>query len=399
MKIALISPNYYPEDTAIGLYNADLVKYLLKHGCQINVITGFPYYPQWRINDNYRNKKRFLRENIDGIEVFRYKQYVPNNPTFLKRIIHILDFTFGSYFNLRKLKEADVIIAIVPFTSNIWLGNRLKRRHKAKLWVHVQDFEVDAAFQTGLGKKIKGIASLLFRLEKRLFSKADVVSTISQSMLAKLSDKTSVEQYYLPNWIDEDKIDPQQSKQHRYLKSSKLTILYSGNIGDKQDWSVFLKFCNDIDSEKYEVIVVGDGSKREWLADRIKELEHVSIYAPVPYDELSDLLCSADVHILFQKTEIIDSVMPSKVLGMMASAKPSIIIGNDKSEVKSIFEASKGGYYFSNYSNAVVGHLDKLTSLTKEEAKNRGDYCRNFVIDQFSKDKILSKMFSKLQEL
>lgn len=105
-------------------------------------------------------------------------------------------------------------------------------------------------------------------------------------------------------------------------------------------------FCNDLDDSKFEVIVVGDGSKKEWLIENIKSFNNVKYFPPVPYLELSDLLCSADMHILFQKPEVVDTVMPSKVLGMMASAKPSIIIGNNESEVKTIFETSEGGDFF-----------------------------------------------------
>ncbi len=69
-------------------------------------------------------------------------------------------------------------------------------------------------------------------------------------------------------------------------------------------------------------------------------------YPPVPYNELSDLLCSTDIHLLFQKPNLLDTVMPSKVLGMMASAKPSIIIGHKDSEINSTFKTTDAGSFF-----------------------------------------------------
>lgn len=397
-NITFISLNYAPEDTAIGLYSTQWVDFLKEAGYNVTVVTAFPYYPKWEISNEYKDKSTFLKEQFNGSTVLRYKQYVPKKPSFLKRIIHLSDFTFGSFFNLFKIKKCDLVISVVPFTTSVFLGYIHKKRFKAKLWMHIQDFEFDAALQTGVGNNKNIIFSLLFKLEKWLFSKADLASTISYSMLNRLSEKTKSEQFFLPNWIDDEKINPINAQTHKYLKSKKTKILYSGNIGDKQDWVAFIQFCIDLNPSKYEVVIVGDGSKKEMVCNAILALNHVNYYPPVPFEELSDLLCSTDVHVLFQKPEVIDTVMPSKVLGMMASAKPSVIIGNNKSEVKSIFDASGAGLYFTQYSEEIISGLEKLTE-DKQLLTLQGKKARQYVIDNFSKEKILSSMLIKLKSL
>ena len=397
-NITFIGLNYAPEDTAIGLYSTQWVEYLKDNGCNVSVITAFPYYPQWEIAQEYKNKPRFLKEEKDGINVFRYKLYVPKTPTFLKRTIHLIDFTLGSIINLYKIKKCDLVIAVVPFTSSVLLGHIQKRRFKSKLWMHIQDFEFDAALETGLGNRTKWVFKILFRLEKWLFKKADIASTISKSMLTKLSEKTLSQQFYLPNWIDENTINPFTHIQHPYLSSQKIKILYSGNIGDKQDWETFIKFCKALDVSKFEIIIVGNGSKKEWLVSRIKKFDNVLYYPPVPYSELSNLLCSADLHVLFQKPEVLDTVMPSKVLGMMASEKPSLILGNELSEVKTIFEKSQGGIYFSEYSQEVVEAIEALFE-DKEEVSEMGKRARTYIVEKFSKEKILSGMLNQVNKM
>ena len=397
-NITFIGLNYAPEDTAIGLYSTQWVDFLKEHGFNVTVITAFPYYPKWEIDPEYKKKPTFYYEKLNDIDVYRYKQYVPKNPTFFKRIIHLLDFTFGSFRNLYKIKECDVVISVVPFTTSVLLGYIQKKRFKSKLWIHIQDFEFDAALQTGVGKKKNIIFSLLFRVEKWLFSKSDIASTISQSMLNRLSEKTKSDQFFLPNWVDENQINPETSKPHAFLDSKKAKILYSGNIGDKQDWDTFLQFCKDLDPNVFDVVVVGSGSKREWLVERLTDFDNVSYYEPVPFEELSDLLCSADVHVLFQKPDVIDTVMPSKVLGMMASAKPSIIIGNEASEVKTIFERSNGGFYYTEYSETIIKELEALVN-DAGQIQTIGSRARSFVIENFSREKILSKMIKQLHEL
>jgi putative colanic acid biosynthesis glycosyltransferase WcaI len=397
-RVVIIGINYYPEDTAIGLYTTQKAEYLASKGFSVTVITGFPYYPQWEIRSDYKSKKYLIKEEINGVNVLRSKQYVPKDPTFIKRIIHLTSFTLGNFINLFKLSKPDIVISIIPFTTSALLGWFLKIRYKSKLWIHIQDFEFDAAYQTGVGAKSKWLFSLLFKLEKRLFKKADIASTISQNMLKKLKEKTPSQQFYLPNWVDENEINPNTHTQHPFLKSNKIKILYSGNIGDKQDWELFIKFCSALDETKYEITVVGHGSKKEWLANKIKGIKNVFYYPPVPYSDLSNLLCSADLHILFQKLDVLDTVMPSKILGMMASAKPSLVIGNEFSEVKTIFNESQGGLYFSKFSIHVIKKVDEIFEH-KEKANQMGKNARAFIIEKFSKDKILSNMLDQINKI
>jgi colanic acid biosynthesis glycosyl transferase WcaI len=374
-----------------------------ENGFDVSVITGFPYYPQWEIWESYRDKPNYLEEEYKGIKIYRFKQFTPKNPTFKNRIKHILSFTFGSLKNLKKIKEADLIIAVVPFTSDVWLAHKLAKRTNAKVWVHVQDFEFDAAFEAGIisgGKIKKLISKFLFWYEKRLFDKADILSTISHSMMEKAKQKTNTELFYFPNWTDENFINPEKTKIHPYLNSNKFKILYSGNIGAKQDWETYLKVVENFkDREDIEFIVVGDGAKKNWLIEKIKKIKNVKYYPPVPYEELPDLLCSADLHVLFQKEDVIDTVMPSKLLGMMASAKPSLVTGNLKSEVAKVLKESKGGEFLeSSDINKISNFIEKLNN-NKDQIQIYVDNARQFMIKYYSKNKVLKNLKNKINEI
>ena len=55
MNITIISNNYYPEDSGIGLYSAGMAEYLAQNH-NVKVITAMPYYPQWEIYTEYKNR-------------------------------------------------------------------------------------------------------------------------------------------------------------------------------------------------------------------------------------------------------------------------------------------------------------------------------------------------------
>lgn len=401
-NVTLISGYYYPEDTAIGLYNTQMVEYLQNKGYKVTVITGFPSYPQWAIRKDYKSKSTFFIEENNKTKIYRYKQFVPSSPTFFKRILLLLDFTLGSFFNVLRIKECDIVISVVPHSSTMFLGWLLKIRKKTKFWNHLQDFELDAAKETGLlsekGLKRKAF-NVLFMFETYLLNKADINSTISYKMLDKLKEKSKIETYYFPNWIDPDKINPTENKLHQYLNSPVFKILYSGNIGDKQDWDFFLLFANKLKYYNVDIILVGDGSKREWLCEKIKHLNRVKYFPPVPYIELSSLLCSADLHVLFQKNNVIDSVMPSKLLGMMASAKPSLITGNIDSEVKVVVEESEGGFYISdnNIEKCIYIVQDLINSPSARMSK--GLKARSYIINKYSSENVLAEFENKMAQL
>lgn len=400
-NILIVGINYYPEDSAIGLYTTQKAEYLANLGFEVTVITGFPYYPQWKIQDNYNKRPLFLSETINGVKVLRVKQYVPNNPSFIKRILHLLSFTLGSLINLFKTFKPDVVITIIPFTTSVFLGWLLKIRYKSKLWVHIQDFEFDAALDSGLmKKKSNNIFKSLLWVEKKLLNKADVVSTISHAMLSKLKNKTRVSTYYLTNWIDVSLFSSVNNNSHPYLSSEKFKILYSGNIGAKQDWNLFFNFLSKLRGvDNIEMIVIGEGAEKDRVVKGLKGFSFAKHFNLVPYSELPLLLLSADLHILFQKTDVIDTVMPSKLLGMMASGKPSIVTGNIKSEVSSVLKQSKGGYYLDGES---VQEITQHVTYLKENAelsRKMGCYARTYVEENFSKNEVLKRFMNKIENI
>lgn len=397
MNITIISNFYFPEDSGIGLYSTGMAEFLAKKH-NVKVITAMPYYPQWKIHLDYKNKGIFYTETINNVEIFRFKQYVPSNPTFVKRIIQMIHFFVGSIINVLKIKKNDIVIVVMPFTISILLGWFLKTIRGGKIIVHVQDFEFDAAFETGLSKKTGLLHKIIFKIERVFLNRADSISTISYGMLKKLETKTNAPTFYFPNWIDYSKINPELAKPNKLFDNNKFNVLYSGNIGAKQDWDFFIAFVEKcIVFPEIQIILVGEGGKKGDVLKEIKNYSNCIYYPPVKYEELNDLLCNADVHILFQKTAVVDSVMPSKILGMMASEVPSIVTGHEKSEVNINFKNSNGGYYY--FEENRLDEIIKTILLLKKDkklSKEIGERARTFVVNEFSFEKVLNDFEKKI---
>lgn len=405
--ITFITVNYAPEDTAIGLYTSQLAEFLVVKGYNVSVITGFPYYPMWKIPADYQSKPSFYSEEINGVKIFRYKFFVPENRNFFYRTLHILSFNFGNLFNLKKIKKADLIFCNIPFTTNVMLGMLLKRRLKSKLWTSIKDFEFDAAYESGLLKEnfiSKAFKKILYKTEAYLFTNSDIISSISFNMVERIKLKApNTNPVFFPDWVDVNFIDPNKYSQHSFISNDKFTILYSGNIGQKQNWDVYINLAKKLSSfNDIEFVLVGEGAYKNELLARLQQenlLGFVKYYEPIPYEDLSNLLCSADLHILFQKSDVIDSVMPSKILGMMSSARPSIITGDLKSEVAKHIKLSQGqGYYTNDDIEIILEDILKLKE-DKELRDNLGEKAREYMITNFSKEMILNSFIEKIDTL
>jgi len=403
--ITIVTANYYPEETAIGFYTTQFSRFLKDSGYNINIITGFPYYPQWEIYQDYENKENFIIEDFSGITIYRSRQYVPSKPTFFSRIKMMATFVKGVFKNIKKIEQTDLVITIVPFTFSIIPAYWLSRKTKSKLWIHIQDFEFDLAFETGILAK-RNLFSKLFKkvvllLESFLLNKAEIVSSISQNMMIQAQKRTKNKSLYLfPNWISEKQLQLNTSLIHPYFNKDKFSILYSGNIGDKQNWTLLENLCQLIPSETaIEFIIVGSGGYLETLKDKLQQYSFVSFKPVVPLDELGQLLTSAQLHFLFQKTDVIDSVMPSKILGMMASGRPSIISGHKDSEVARIFNSNDVGCFF--YENNSLKIYEKIIALKNDThlCATYGKNARKFVWENFSEKKIMSNFTNQINKI
>ncbi len=403
--ITIITPFYYPEDTAIGLYTTQFSEYLVKKDYKVTVITGFPNYPEWKIHASYSQLPHYYTEEFNGIEIIRYKQYVPKTVNFKGRVLLMMTLFYGIFRNLSKIKKTDLVVCVLPFSVNIIPSWFLSKKRKAKLWVHVQDFEFDLVLDSGVVKNnnllFKIFKKTLLFFERKMLNSADIVSSISFSMLDKVRLKSKhQEPFYFPNWVSSEKINPNTSSKHSLIPAEQFTLLYSGNIGEKQNWPFLEDLCRQISaSDGIKIVVVGDGSYKNKLKEQLRQHAFVTFSDPVPYEELNDLLCSADVHFLFQKNEVVDTVMPSKILAMMASAKPSIITGNKSSEVASIINQSEGGFYFSD--DKVQTVYEKLLELKGNPSlcEQTGAKARTYVLEKFSEEMILEKFCAKIEEI
>lgn len=331
MKIVLYGINFAPELTGTGKYTSEMAAWLQARGHEVTVITAPPYYPQWRVQEGY-SARRYSRETWQGVDVLRAPLWVPEKPSGLKRLIHLASFALTSLpLALRVAgRRPDVVLVVEPAlfcAPGAWLAARLCG---ARAWLHIQDFEVDAAFELGV---LKGNLSkrIVSGLERWLMRRFDRVSTISMRMLERARAKGVAPERLVSlfNWIDLDAIRP-LSSQTDYRKTlglppDAIVALYAGNMGAKQGLETMAGAANALrHDERIHFIFCGQGPGKALLQAQCASLPRVHFMDLQPAYRLNELLATADIHLLPQRRDAADLVMPSKLTGMLASGRPVV---------------------------------------------------------------------------
>lgn len=488
MRILINGTNYYPEKIGIGKYTGEMAEWLAAHGHEVRVVTAPPYYPEWRVADGYskgwnRDKAQGSRGkvqvNAKGTEqkgqwvkhgqdagkanppqppfkkkggslvVWRCPLWVPKKLSGLKRILHLASFALSSLPIMlwQIFWKPDVVLVIEPplmCAPAAWIVARLSG---ARAWLHIQDFEVDAAFELGI-LRADWLKQWALMAERLLMRRFDRVSTISPAMIGSLINKSvpQCDTFMLPNWVDTDEIFPLE-RQSVFRAELKIdydvcVALYSGNMGEKQGLEVVLEAArlqmqgtrgkgegarrkrqgenqglraDESDTEQVkagaaeldplafspapEVIFVlcGDGAAKARLKEAFGELPNVLWLPLQPAKRLNELLNLADIHLLPQRADAADLVMPSKLTGMMASGRPILATAHPGTQIAQVVE-NRGMVVPPGDAEVLWDSLKKL-AVSPNERKRFGSAARMYAEECLGLDATMCRFENELFRL
>jgi colanic acid biosynthesis glycosyl transferase WcaI len=335
LRILLHGINYSPELTGIGKYSGEMAEWLAARGHGVRVVTAPPYYPAWRVRTDYRawSYKTEPGNGPDDVRVYRCPIYVPRRPSGNTRLLHLGSFMLSSLPIMLSQAQwrPDVVLTVEPTLLSSIAGLTTARLAEAVAWLHVQDFEVDAAFGLGLLPGEGRAHRLAEMLDRRTMCLFDHISTVSEKMMQRLPEKgVPIEKTLMfPNWVDTDVIAPlpgvSRLRQQLGLGPERVVLMYAGNMGMKQGLELLPLLAQEFAPDpRIHFVFCGDGAYHAQLAGMVRGAANVTMLPLQPFDRLNDLLNAADIHLLPQRPDAADLVMPSKLTGMLASGRPVI---------------------------------------------------------------------------
>ncbi|MES2519121.1 MAG: WcaI family glycosyltransferase [Bacteroidota bacterium] len=404
MRILFYGINYYPELTGSGKYSGEACEWLASRGHEVEVVTAMPYYPAWKINESYQSKW-WHTEIINGVVVHRCPLYVPSKVTAFKRILLETSFVLASliyWFKIFFTPKFDVVICVCPpFQLGLIPYFYSKLRGMSFIY-HIQDLQVDMVNDLGMIKNKKAI-KILFRLEKFIMNGATVISTISEGMIKKLkTKKIKINKYLLfPNWVDTLSIKPLDStnslREELGYKANDIIVQYSGTIAEKQGLEMIIEVAKELPLIQF--MMVGEGGFKQKLIEKVQDaqLKNIRFFPLQPYHKLSNLLATADIHLVLQKKSASDLVLPSKLTSILSAGAFAIVTALEGTSLYDIIEQNQAGLLVEPESLIALKAGIEQYSLenTAIYRKNARAYAQKFL----DKEQIMIDFEKKMIEL
>lgn len=410
-RILLLGGNFYPEPTGIGKYNGEMIDWLSAHGFECSVITTFPYYPFWKVQHPYVNKSFWYSKesrtvvNGEPVKLYRCPHYIPKAPIGSKRVVSDISFFISAFLRLVVVlfhKKYDYVMTVAPPFQLGLLGLLYKKLRGAKLIYHIQDLQIDAAHELGMIKS-KFLIRLMFGLEKFILRKTDYVSTISEGMISKIKGKYNRPVILFPNWVDTQAFHPlckteDIKKQFNFAITDKI-ILYSGAIGEKQGLETLLHSAKELNDKKHiKFIICGSGPYKGHLLSQAKELglQNVIFMSLQSKEIFNKFLNMADVHLVLQKANVNDLVMPSKLSTILSVGGLALIAAEPQTNLHAVVAVNNIGIIVQpeNRASLTASILTAVEQPCTEIRRN----ARAFAENNLMIDKVVSRYFSHITE-
>lgn len=405
-RVLMIGGNFSPEPTGIGKYNGEMISWMADNGYDCTVITTYPYYPQWQVQAPYeRRKNRFTREVISKgkalIRVYRCPQYVPADPSGKKRIFQDASFAAGAFLKVLQMvmtRKFDIVVVVAPPFHLGLLAVLYKQLRGAVFIYHVQDLQIEAARDLQMIRSPRLIRMLL-SLEKFILRKADHVSSIAEGMIKKISNKTGKDVFFFPNWVDVSRFYPITSrdalKEEFGFPATDKIVLYSGAIGEKQGLETVLQAAVVFrDHPGIKFLICGSGPYKARLEEMaaLLALDNTIFFPVQPVEKFNQFLNMADVHLVIQKSQASDLVMPSKLTTILAVGGVALITANSGTSLHNLVSSHQMGILVDAEDQAAL--VAGIRKAVWEDTSSISSHARAFAESNLS----ISSVMARFQE-
>lgn len=389
MDVLVVSQFYWPEPIGTPAYVTDLAKWLATRGEKVTVLTGRPYYPEFRLTEGYEAGQRD-RETVDGVSIFRLPTIVPAKGRAPSRILSEANFLLRAAIGLGTGKpgRGRTVISFSPSVLAVLAGALATRRGGRHLAV-VHD--IQSGLAAGLGMVRAPILLRLMRaVESFALNRADRIVVLSEKMkdvLRSQGVRRPID--VVPLWVDPG-IHPLA-----FRTGAPAMVLYSGNLGRKQGLDQVFALAEILLAERPGAIVTvrGAGSAATECRAQAEQrrLTNVRFEPLVPLDRLNEGLAEGDVHLVPQNPDAADFAVPSKVYNIMAAGRPFVATALPGSTLSALGEESGGLLCVPPndaraFADAVIALIDDPSRRAEMGARGR-----RYVEDTVARDVVLAR--------
>jgi colanic acid biosynthesis glycosyl transferase WcaI len=265
----------------------------------------------------------------------------------------------------------------------------------------VKDVMPDAAVELGMLRNPYLIA-ISRRLARWIYRKADEIHTLGEGMRRRVArDADARKVRVIPDTIDAAELEPVPYEanefRRRFVPTGTFAVVHTGNMGHKQDLDLLLRTaCRFRDDPTVHFYVFGDGAAKERFFRVRAELglHNVSHYPLQDRPFLRHMLSGADMVLISQLPELVDIVVPSKLLTALGAGAMIVAACASDSETARLVRESGGGLLVpASDDEALAGVMMRLRVGQVDTTRLRRQ-AREFAVQRFDRNAIYGALLA-----
>jgi glycosyltransferase involved in cell wall biosynthesis len=344
-SVLLLNQVFWPDVAATAQYGHDLGRFLVANGYRVTAVASRSLY-------GARGADLPRRDWVDGVEIVRCGKSRFGKQRFALRALDFLIFQFAAMFRTLTLPRHDVIICLTTPPLILWIGLLLRRLRGTRVISWCMDLYPEVPVAAGL-IRAGSVTHRLFRaIDRWSLRRADRIVVLGRCM-RDLVIRKGVSPNVLAQidmWADPIEIQaaPElgDALRARWGLSGKFVLQYSGNFGighDSRTMSDAILAMKD--DESIHWLIVGGGAKYSEMETFVtrRAISNALLRPYQPRNELGALLNVGDVHLVSIAKGFQGLLVPSKFYGIMATGRPTILIGPSTSEVARVIHEERCG--------------------------------------------------------
>ncbi|CAH0993316.1 D-inositol-3-phosphate glycosyltransferase [Sinobacterium norvegicum] len=348
MKILFLSHYFTPEVNAPATRTFEHCRRWVELGHDVTVVSCVPHHPMGKAYQGYSNKL-FYKESIAGIKVIRVKTYITANEGFLKRTLNYVLYMLAAIICSLFTGKADVVVSTTPQFFNGLAGYFVSRIKRAPWVLEIRDLWPESIVAVGAVKNNFVIAVLEW-IERFVYKKSDRIISVTDSFVSHIKNVSGRDDgiHVIRNGVDLNMFTPipkNEAFSKKYGLLDKFVVSYVGTHGMAHGLDTILDAAKLLSERKdIAILMVGDGSERSRLDDKIKNerISNIVMLGQQPKEMMPKIWSVSDVSlVVLRRLDLFKSVIPSKIFESMAMEKP-IILGVE-GEVEKIIDSAGSG--------------------------------------------------------
>jgi len=400
VRILIVSQYFWPETFRIN----DLVKSLVEGGAVVDVLTGKPNYPEGDIYSGFRIMG-VQQDCWKDAQVFRIPLIPRGRKGAVRLALNYISFVISGLFCgswILRGKQYDVVFVygvspILQAIPALFLG-WLKRK---PVVVWVQDLWPESLAATGYISNLKILDFVRYAVSI-IYKKSDMLLVQSQAFVpfvAVMAARTPV--IYYPNSVDDTftQSSPQVPLPVIASMDSGFCVLFAGNIGAGQSVEVIVEAATLLkDHPEIRFVVIGDGSRREWMLKQVEVLALENLHLPgrFPIETMPGLMRKAGALLVSLTDEaIFAATVPNKIQAYMAVGRPILASLNGEG-ARLVTQANAGLVSPAGDAKRLADTVLQLYNMPQIERDRLGDNGRSFFRQHFDNTMLTERLIELL---